>query len=221
MSDTIPAPASLHPAIPLQVSLAAGSPIGITELEVVYDGTAPPFELFSALARGGWNQPVVSPPPRSAIDWGTPDPVNGTRYTISPYRAVSRVAPKSDRASGDLIDAAMTMARAHGASVPDHPVDETTRTDTLADTLTDIVVSAVIATARLEGTLEMFGPSVVVLERTPTVITATNTYRGRTCESQSPAIRLSVCVPAAGLDEVTSILQQVSASAPEVHSNAG
>jgi hypothetical protein len=220
MADTIAAHLVPVPEIRLEVSVASGSPIGITELEVVYDGTKPPIGLFDALVAAGWSQPVAAPPPRSAIDWATPDPAAGTRYTIAPYRAVSRVALPPDRngtglVDAGLVDAAMVTAASHGASVP--VLVPTTPEASLADA----IVSAVIATPRVEGAVAMFGPSVVVLERTPTVITTTNTYRGRTCESQAPAIRISVCVPAAELDDVTTILQQVAASAPEVHASRG
>lgn len=58
-----------------------------TALRVDYDGRHPPLELFFVWTSLGWRAPVPASPPRSAIDWSTPDPERGTRHTIRPFPA--------------------------------------------------------------------------------------------------------------------------------------
>lgn len=63
-------------------------------LEVGYDGLEPPTGLFDDLAMVGWRPPTPEPPPKHAIDWSTPDPATGQRFTIRPWRVEgARVEP--------------------------------------------------------------------------------------------------------------------------------
>lgn len=54
-------------------------------LEVSYPGLEPPVALFSDLEMIGWKVPPPVPPPATAIDWTTPNPVTGERFTITEY----------------------------------------------------------------------------------------------------------------------------------------
>lgn len=77
-----------------------GSQGGVTWLELSYDGLAPPTALFDDLAMIGWQPPVPAPPPRSAVDWSTPDEATGQRFTIRPYRVTDqRVDPPAGTGS--------------------------------------------------------------------------------------------------------------------------
>jgi hypothetical protein len=58
-----------------------------TALRVDYDGRHPPLELFFVWTSLGWRAPVPASPPRSAIDWSTPDVARGTSHTILPFSA--------------------------------------------------------------------------------------------------------------------------------------
>ncbi len=60
-------------------------------LEVAYDGLAPPTGLFADLEMIGWRPPSIASPPRSAIDWTTPDPETGQRFTIRDWRVTDQV----------------------------------------------------------------------------------------------------------------------------------
>lgn len=214
MADTMIDP------IPLEVAVAEGSPIGITELEVVYDGTAPPRGLFADLVEIGWSPAVASPPPRSAIDWSAPDLERGTGYTIRPYRATSRIERAAGDADASMVESAMAVARAHGAAVAteqDGDAGKASATVGPAGT----VVRTMVLTSRERDVIGTLGSSVVVVDRVDTVVATTNIYRGQTCESQSPAVRLSLLVPADILDEVMGVLHRLAASTPEVHTSQG
>jgi hypothetical protein len=60
-------------------------------LEVAYDGLTPPEDLFDDLRMIGWRPPSAASPPRSAIDWDTPDPTTGTRFTVRNWRVEGQV----------------------------------------------------------------------------------------------------------------------------------
>src|SRR3954452_9112745 len=54
-------------------------------LDVSYNGKYPPTELFSDLQMIGWEPPAPAPPPRSAIDWSTPNEATGDPFSIIDY----------------------------------------------------------------------------------------------------------------------------------------
>lgn len=60
-------------------------------LEVAYDGLEPPRALFADLEMIGWRPPVPASPPRSAIDWSTPNPCTGERFTIRNWRVEGQI----------------------------------------------------------------------------------------------------------------------------------
>jgi len=60
-------------------------------LEVAYDGLEPPRALFADLEMIGWRPPAPASPPRSAIDWSTPNPCTGDRFTIRNWRVEGQV----------------------------------------------------------------------------------------------------------------------------------
>lgn len=62
---------------------------GSAVVHLRYDGTLPPTEVLSQLQRAGWRDAIPSPPPAAAVDWSTPDPVAGTRYSLRPFQAVT------------------------------------------------------------------------------------------------------------------------------------
>src|SRR5690606_37918199 len=152
----------------LSVAVATGSPIGITELEVSYDGTAPPRDQFAAVVAIGWTPAVASPPPRSAIDWSEPDAERGSRYTIRSYRATSRVEATAGPASAAMVEAAMAVAITPGASVPSESLDRS-HTAPAGARPGEAVVKAVVLVARVPSLIDALGPSVVVLDRVDTV----------------------------------------------------
>ncbi|WP_334144787.1 hypothetical protein [Rhabdothermincola sp.] len=60
-------------------------------LEVAYDGLEPPSALFADLEMIGWRPPAPASPPRSAIDWSTPNPRTGERFTIRNWRVERQI----------------------------------------------------------------------------------------------------------------------------------
>jgi hypothetical protein len=55
-------------------------------LVVTYDGLEPPRDLFADLEMIGWAPPVLAPPPRSAIDWSTPNEATGETFTVRSWK---------------------------------------------------------------------------------------------------------------------------------------
>lgn len=115
-----------------------------TVLEIVHDGSAPPEALLAELRAAGWQGAVTVPPPASAVDWTTPDPVTGNRYSIRPHRAVVHATLEGPAAAR-----ADAVARALAAAARHHPIDPARATD-LADAPTthhDLVCAAANAPA--------------------------------------------------------------------------
>lgn len=54
-------------------------------LDVSYNGKHPPTALFDDLRMIGWEPPAPAPPPRSAVDWSTPDETTGEAFSIIDY----------------------------------------------------------------------------------------------------------------------------------------
>jgi hypothetical protein len=74
------------------------------ELEIVYDGTAPPAALFDDLRAIGWVPPVPTPPPATAIDWSRPDPRTGARYSVRSFEAAGRAVPGPDAQRREVVE---------------------------------------------------------------------------------------------------------------------
>lgn len=64
---------------------------GTVRLSIDFDGAQPPDQLFADLEMIGWNVAAMPPPPREAIDWSTPDPATGQRFTLSSWQVVGFV----------------------------------------------------------------------------------------------------------------------------------
>jgi hypothetical protein len=62
-------------------------------LQLQYDGRFPPSGLLADLTRLGWNVPPPPSRPASAIDWETPDPLTGQRFSVRPWRALHDIDP--------------------------------------------------------------------------------------------------------------------------------
>lgn len=78
-----------------------------TVLEVSYPGLQPPLALFADLDMIGWKVPPPAPPPAAAIDWDTPDPATGERFTIRdfPVHGIIIEPPAGSGRSGTWTDA--------------------------------------------------------------------------------------------------------------------
>jgi hypothetical protein len=61
---------------------------GWVSLQLHYDGREPPVGLLDDIAHLGWSVPPPPARPASAIDWYTPDPLTGQRFTVRPWHAV-------------------------------------------------------------------------------------------------------------------------------------
>lgn len=62
-------------------------------LDVSYDGTHPPRDLFADLEMIGFVPPTEMPPPSSAMDWSAPDPATGRPYTVRPHEVHATIEP--------------------------------------------------------------------------------------------------------------------------------
>ena len=183
-------------AIDAELRLAADHAPGRTELELVYDGTRPPEALFDSIARLGWHRPVAAPPPRSAVDWSTPDPVRGTRYTVRPFAAVVHLVPGERHDAPRSVDEVVAVARAHGVRIA--PALEPS-----AGVIA--LVSVTVAPNSVDGVVGAV-PQAAVVDPPARYVTRPSPYRGRTTETEQPAVWLLFQVPAEVLDEVISTL---------------
>jgi hypothetical protein len=94
------------------------------ELEIVYDGTAPPAALFEDLRAVGWVPPVPAPPPATAIDWTRPDPRTGARYSVRSFEAVGRAVPGPGAQGRDAVErlVARHLAEPSPVATPPAPI---------------------------------------------------------------------------------------------------
>jgi hypothetical protein len=183
-------------AIECELHLASDHTPGRTELDLVYDGTRPPEALFDAIASVGWQRPVAAPPPRSAVDWTAPDPARGTRYTVRPYRAVVHVVPGDPPAHTQPVAKVVSLARAHGVRIgpelePEAPAQ--------------ILVSTTVSPHAVATVADMV-PQAALIDQQPRPFVRTTTYRGRSTDTEVPAVRLLFQVPVEVVDDVLSAL---------------
>jgi hypothetical protein len=80
------------PIVTVEAVVAPAS-FGWVVLQLRYDGRKPPAALLDDIARLGWSVPPPPSRPASAIDWYTPDPLTGERFTVKPWRAVHDIDP--------------------------------------------------------------------------------------------------------------------------------
>lgn len=199
-----------HPTATLEaeMSLVHGRPGGPPELVIRYDGTAPPTDLFAALEELGCGHAVVEPPPRSAIDWSRPDPRRGTRYTIEPYAATTRLELPAS-APAQLLDRVAPIAERNGVRVSGlPPAAESPGGEVEVVVLVDPAREATLAAA-VDGLARC-------IEREVTEVVRTNTYRGRTCETTVPVIGLVLVVERDRLDDLVVAVSPLAAGAPRV-----
>jgi hypothetical protein len=218
-----------------------------TVLEVAYQGTEPPLELFSALEMVGVTGLVPQPPPSNAIDWGA----GGSTPTIRPYPAVASVVLAD---SGRVLDAARLIVErlatteepavaatssnltalplrarpepgaeaSPSASLPPPPL--TASTTSSAPLPPPAVVSegrGVTVVVDVEAAADirtLLGRHGQVLDEEPTTWTAKVAYRGQTSETHHRAVRLRGCVPADGQDEFLAELSRHRLRALELQS---
>jgi hypothetical protein len=86
-------------------AVLAPASFGWVQLQLHYDGRRPPIGLLDDIARLGWSVPPPPSRPASAIDWYTPDPMTGERFTVRPWRAVHDIDPPGRRAARSTWDA--------------------------------------------------------------------------------------------------------------------
>ncbi len=207
------------------------------ELVIRYDGTEPPTDLFAALEALGCGHVVAEPPPRSAIDWTTPDPRRGTRYTIASYVATAHL-PLSAAEGGSMAARAATLASDSGVRVvgdlaspaPGSRVDgdrvegnrvetnrvDGNRVDGNRGSRGDVEVAVCVDAHREPALVAAVDGLARCIEREATELCRTNTYRGRTCETRVPAIRLVLLVGRDQLDDLMSTISPLAAEAPRV-----
>ena len=82
MTDTILPPVA--PSVtPLTISVEVRErPISnrASVLDITYDGSQPPDELFADLRALGWRDAVATTPRADVIEWGVPDPARNRAY---------------------------------------------------------------------------------------------------------------------------------------------
>ena len=177
------------------------------DLHVLYDGSRPPLELFSAWAELGWLAPTPATPPREAIDWGTPDPRSGRSYSLRSWSAtgtatLTQHSPDDDARLAGALDAARRL----GCEVVDPPGAE--------DGLVHItaVLLAHSAPSLVDG-VRARGGSV----RTRDIsISRTVRYRGSTNEIETPAVEVEIDITERQADAVVSALAPHATTAPQV-----
>ena len=191
-----------------ELRLDPGGAGSAAALVLRYDGTSPPLGLIEAMVALGCGRAAVEPPPRSAIDWHRADPVRGTSYTITPYPATTRL-PITGSHVAEVFARAVGLADASGVRVTgDQPAD--------VDRDGEAEVEVVLEPHRELAVVAELDQLARCMARETTVLTRTNTYRGRTCESQVPATRLVLVVGASRLAELLAVVNPVAAEPPRV-----
>jgi hypothetical protein len=74
-------------------AVMAPAAFGWVLLQLHYDGRRPPIALLDDIARLGWSVPPPPARPASAIDWYTPNPLTGERFTVNQWTAVHDIDP--------------------------------------------------------------------------------------------------------------------------------
>ena len=168
----------------------------------------PPVEVFAAWAEMGWVPPTPTPPPRSAIDWTTPDPATGRPYSIRPYRAEGVAVPRPGiRVDERHVDDALEVLRASiglAAAVPAPEND---------DHMVRISTSQPVhAAGEVEARARAMGAAV---QRRQTTVERQVPYRGSTNTVSSPVVDLAIDVARSRMRAVLDVASR-TALAPAV-----
>jgi hypothetical protein len=170
-------------------------------LEVTYDGTDPPRALFDDLEMIGWTTPTTPPPPRTAIDWTTPDPSTGERYTLRswlveaalvepPAGSGPRGAWTAEERPAYLLALDGVLRRHALSSEPRVRCQPTATLVLLAEPSRRAAIEAVLAAAAVDARLS------------PATVTVIRQYRGSPYEVEVPALRFDVDLPGDAIDPV-------------------
>jgi hypothetical protein len=206
---------------PFEARIVRGAGMRDTELEIRYDGTAPPLALLEDLRTIGWVPPVPSPPPATAIDWSCPDPRTGARYTLRSYAAVGHAVPGPD--AQDLTVLERVVARHRGAeSTESTESTEAARVAGPADAPTaapaprpeaatpraerEVQIGATVDEARATEIRDALTRRGWAVRSTRMSLTTPGGYRGNTAGAQEIAVRLQLRAPISQIDEVVAIL---------------
>jgi hypothetical protein len=173
------------------------------EIWVEYDGSEPPLSVFASWAEMGWVPPTPTPPPREAIDWSTPDPHGGRRYSIRSYRAEGVAVPRPGARMGEpQVDAALAVLR---DSIPRvaSSLDGPRPTD--APMVRISTSQPVHAASDVESRARALGAAV---ERRQRTIERQVIYRGSTNTVSSPVIDMSIDVARSEMRAVLDVASQ-------------
>ena len=83
--------------------VALGVDISRCGVVIDYRGDQPPVALFEQLREHGWLTPAPAPPPAAAIDWSTPDPESGRRWSVRPFSVTGAMAVPGPNASASAL----------------------------------------------------------------------------------------------------------------------
>ncbi len=176
-------------------------------LEVGYDGHQPPHDLFADLTMIGWRVPPTPPPPRAAIDWSTPDPATGERYTVQSWRVegqqVEPPAGTGPRGAWLAAEAPAFLVALNGV-LDRHGLTGRPATATMA---TVSVVVEPDRRAQVEALVATLGSSP---RWSATTVTRVQYYRGSPLEVTAEAWRLDVVVPGDRADSLASELAETA-----------
>lgn len=196
------------------------------ELLVSYDGSHPPLELFDTWAGLGWATPTPALPPRSAIDWGTPDSETGRAYSIRPWDAtgVATLPQHSSDAAKRLAGAVEAARRldyevidggpttASSTQLEPEPRDSADAPDLAGQVHISAVLLAHVAPSLIAGARSR-GATVEAHE---TSISRTVRYRGSTTVTETPAVEVEIDITEREVAAVVSALTPHATSAPRV-----
>jgi hypothetical protein len=200
---------------PFEARIVRGAGMRDTELEIRYDGTAPPLALLEDLRTIGWVPPVPSPPPATAIDWSSPDPRTGARYTLRSYAAVGHAVPGPD--AQDLAVLERVVARHRGTGSTEHaeaaePADAPTAAPAPGPegarprSEREVQIGATVDEARATEIRDALTRRGWAVRSTRMSLTTPGGYRGNTAGAQEIAVRLQLRAPISQIDEVVAIL---------------
>jgi hypothetical protein len=203
---------------PFVARVVRGAGLRDSELEIEYDGIAPPTPLFDDLRTIGWVPPVPTPPPATAIDWSRPDPVTGARYSLRSYPAAGRAVPGPDAQDLATLERVVARHRPPEADVPSAPAPAAgvtpatapgappTEPDAALSREREVQIGATVEEARATDVRDALTRRGLVVRSTRMSLTAPGGYRGSTSGTQEIAVRIQLRAPISQIDEVVAIL---------------
>lgn len=192
----------------------------VTILDIEYDGSQPPSDLFAELRALGWEGAVPTSPRADVIDWRTPDPVRGTAYSVLPHVVVIHATLQADvETCPELRRRTQAILARHGFADVDvdaeTPAPARTPAPAPAPTVLEdpggaIELVDVLSPLPTAAAVELVAAGIAeVVEREDVTEVVESTFRGNVSQTAVLLRRLRLRVAADRHDELVSLLSIV------------